>query len=184
MQFSLYRLNSYGKCSMTVTAAFPKKCTLLDSPVKRNKFFSVPFLFKCFFAEEKSAITFSDLSIPWSSDVTKAEIQTIVIDLKIKTCSIFAQLLDNSGRVVSTPFPVACTTSGETHVKTRIGLQEFQKIRLFLHNSSEINAPDIIVIGKYFLSNDSVMLSKELKRKIIKQKKKRSNLKLFYGNNS
>lgn len=167
---------------MTVSAAYPKKCTLFDSHVRSNHSFSVPFSFKCFFTGEKNALKFSDLSIPWSGEVAKAEIQTIVLNPEIKTCIIVVQLLDNSGRIVSVPFPVACTTGNTIHIQTRIELQEFQRIRFFLLNVNKKNVTDILVIGKYILSHGSVMPSKGLRRKIIKQNKRRNSLKLFYNN--
>lgn len=158
---------------MTVGAIIPKKRSLFPSTVQNKYIVSVPFALQSSFIAKSSTVLSADINFPWCSGVDGAEINSLLIDSDVKGCNVLAQLLDSSGRVVSTLFPVARLSDSPVAAKIRIGLHEFQKIRFYLLNSDITNSIELTILGKIFLNPGVVTCSNGLRRRINKWQKEK-----------
>lgn len=164
---------------MAVSTTFPQKRSLFSSLSQSQYSLSIPFALQSSFSCENNPALSADISFPWSFGVAGVEISSVGIDSDIKDCNLLAQLLDNSGRVVSTPFPVARMSESIMFVKTCIGLHEFQKIRFFLINADLTASGSVTVLGKVFLLSGGTTCSKALRRQMTKWQRRKIDFKAY-----
>lgn len=153
---------------MTVTTIFPKKRTLHNRTIEQRTMLSIPFILNTEVIEAGKNI-FVDIKFPWGAGLAGAEVTSICLNQEIKKpCSIFAQLLDTSGRVSSPPFTVAQVIDGHKPVNLMIPLQDTQKIRFIINISDQNSSLHPSLMGKLLLSSGGVSGGKKLKNKLTK----------------
>eukprot|EP00796_Vickermania_ingenoplastis_P001005 gene1005-598_t len=161
LQQIIYKLRA-----MTLTTSFPKKRSLHNRTSDQKRFLSIPFCLCAGSKGKASASLFVDLHFPFGSSVAGAEIRSISSNATT-SCSIFAQLLDNSGRVAGPPFAVGITSQNDNTIRLTLPIQDTQKIRFILHAANDCS-PELIFTGKLLLLSGGVSVHKRMKSKLSK----------------
>lgn len=151
---------------MVVQSKCPMKRTLHTGTHDRRRILSIPFELVGKLKTIDSKAAYMDATLPWSSGIVGSEFGSVHFSSQIN--ALFAQLLDNSGRVAGPPFLVSA--SKESTSRLCIPLQDFQRIRFIVFRDSVEDA-EITLVGKIFLASGGTTMPSRTSAKISKWRK-------------